>query len=124
MVHEFDDERVEVDSLDEVTLDRLREATVVLPAETVPSPTEWDWELSESALSFPKGSDAVYRGVYRGEDVQVRVYEDRYTVQRDHANPAEAPLRHFLLDVPPRWQAVVFGALLLVVLALGWALAR
>ena len=41
MVHEFDGETIEVDSLGEVTLDRLRTGTVVLRADAAPSPTEW-----------------------------------------------------------------------------------
>lgn len=111
MTHEFDDERpTHVHSLDAVTLDLLREETVVLPRDgEVPPPTEWGWDLSTSLLSFRKGADAVYRGTFRGEDVQVRVYPDRYTVQFDHANPVERPIRHLLLDVPPTLRVALLG---------------
>ena len=64
----------------------------------------------------------MYRGIYRGEDVQVRAYPDRYTVQLDHANPVEAPVRHLLLDVPPRLRALLLGGInvgLLTVVAIG-----
>ena len=122
MVHEFDGETIEVDSLSEVTLDRLRTGTVVVSADAAPSPTEWGWGLSSSLLSVRKDADAVYRGTYRGEDVQVRAYPDRYTVQLDHANPVEAPIRHLLLDVPPRLRALLLGGIgvgLLAVVAIG-----
>ena len=122
MVHEFDGRTIEVDSLGEVTVDRLRTGTVVLRADAAPSPTEWGWGLSSSLLSFRKDADAVYRGLYRGEDVQVRAYPDRYTVQLDHANPVEAPIRHLLLDVPPRLRALLLGGIgvgLLAVVAVG-----
>ena len=75
-----------------------------------------------SLLSFRKDAEAVYRGIYRGEDVQVRAYPDRYTVQLDHADPVEAPIRHLLLDVPPRLRALLLGAIgigLLAVVAIG-----
>jgi len=122
MVHEFDSETIEVDSLGEMTFDRLRTGTMVVRASAAPSPTEWGWGLSSSLFSFRKEADAVYRGLYHGEDVQVRAYPDRYTVQLDHANPVEAPIRHLLLDVPPRLRALllgVIGAGLLAVVAVG-----
>lgn len=110
MPHEFDGETPDhVHSLDEVTLDRLREETVVLPRDAVPAPPEWGWNLSKSLLSFRKGAESVYRGTFREEDVQVRVYPDRYTVQLDHANPVERPIRHLLLDVPPRLRLLLLG---------------
>lgn len=123
MPHEFDVEDPDhVHSLDEVTLDRLREETVVLPRDAAPAPSEWGWNLSKSLLSFRKGAETVYRGTVHGEDVQVRVYPDRYTIQLDHANPVERPIRHLLLDVPPRLRLLLLGAVGLGVLgALGIA---
>jgi hypothetical protein len=111
VVHEFDDESpIEVRSLEAVTLDRLRQGTVALPREAAPDPEEWGWDLSRSLLSFRGGADRVYRGRRHGENVQVRVYDDRITVQLDHANPVEAPIRHLLLDVPPGQRAVLLVA--------------
>jgi len=110
VVHEFDDgSPTEVRSLDAVTLERLRAGTVELPRAAVPDPTEWEWDLSQSLLSFRSGANRVYRGVHHGEDVQVRVYDDRITVQLDHANPVEAPIRHLLLDVPPKPRALLLA---------------
>lgn len=124
MVHEFEDESpTVVESLDAVTLELLREETVALPREAVPDPSEWEWELSPSLLSFRSGANQVFRGRYRGEDIQVRVFDDRITVQLDHANPVEAPIRHLLLDVPPRPRALLLAAGVVVGLGAFWLLA-
>lgn len=125
VAHEFEDRPPEhIDSVADISRDRLREGTLVLPkGRDVPPPAEWGFGLEPSALSFPLGADTVYRDSRATHSIQVREYDDRYTVQLDHANPEQGRLlEHLFRDIGPRRRtelllaaAVVVGLALLAV---------
>lgn len=120
MAHEFEDRPPErIDSVAAISRERLREGTLVLPkGPGVPPPTEWGFGLEPSALSFPLGADTVYRDDRATDSIQVREYDDRYTVQLDHANPEQGRLiEHLLRDIGPRRRTELLVAAAVIVLA-------
>ena len=120
VAHEFEDRPPErVDSVAAVSRERLREGTLVLPkGPGVPPPTEWGFGLEPSVLSLPLGADTVYRDGRATASIQVREYDDRYTVQLDHANPEQGRLiEHLFRDIGPRRRTEILVAAGVVVAA-------
>jgi hypothetical protein len=49
-------------------------------------------------LSLPLGAETVYRENRAKETVQIRVYEDKVTLQLDQYNPRNYPVKHAVGD--------------------------
>lgn len=74
--------------------------------------------FEESALSFPNGATKVYREARETDTLQLREYEDRYTLQKDRYHPQEYPVRHAVHDAT---KYTALGVAALVALASGGA---
>ena len=56
--------------------------------------------FDQSVLSLPNGAKSVYREDKPTDSLQIRVYSDRVTIQRDRYNPKYKPIRHAVYDAP------------------------
>lgn len=115
MTHEFDDgEPTKIRSIDEIDFDRLQEGTIRLDkSPEVQDPTEWGMNLEPDGLSFRKDANVVYRDSRPTNSLQVREYDDYYTIQRDHANPTEGQIiEHYRLDVSPSQKGKIVGGII------------
>lgn len=115
MTHEFDDgEPTKIRSIDQIDFDRLREGTIRLDkSPDVPEPTEWGMNLERDGMSFSKEANAVYRDSRPTDSIQVREYDDHYTIQLDHANPTEGRIvEHYQLDVSPNQKEKIVGGVI------------
>ncbi len=68
--------------------------------------TRRTFEESPFPESLPLGAETVYREDRRTDSVQVRVYDDRVTLQLDQYNPKYRPVEHAVADAP---EFVVFA---------------
>lgn len=75
--------------------------------------------FEESALSISKGAETVYREDTPTDSVQIRVYEDKITLQRDRYNPEYHPIKHATHDAPGYTLLAAAGGLGLAALASG-----
>lgn len=80
---------------------------------TIPNPPARPPERYErSPLSLPMGQQAAYRTPGPKEHYQLRVYEDRWTVEQDSFHPKHYPVQHAAIDAPMATAVVLtaFGA--------------
>ncbi|WP_135825906.1 hypothetical protein [Halorussus ruber] len=70
--------------------------------------------FEESPLSIPDGANAVYREDKATDTLQLREYDDKYTLQKDRFHPEDYPVRHAVTDAKKytALAAVGIGALL------------
>lgn len=68
-----------------------------------------DFEQSTFPQSMPKGAEAVYREDRPRDSIQIRVYDDRITLQLDEYNPEYHPLQHAIHDATEYTAAAVFA---------------
>lgn len=70
-----------------------------------------------SPLSLKNGAKAVYREDCQEDTVQVREYDDYYTLQLDQYHPKYTPVKHMSKDVPKDilvgWGMVAIGSVAL-----------
>lgn len=66
------------------------------------------------SLSLDLGAKTVYREEKATDTLQLREYEDRYTIQKDQYHPEEHPVAHAVVDATEytALAAVGIGALL------------
>ena len=70
-----------------ITLNRHGDVSILADVHPAPFP-----------LSLPLGADEVYREDQAENSVQIRVYEDKITLQVDRHNPKYSPGKHALAD--------------------------
>ena len=63
--------------------------------------------FEQSSLSLPNGAEAVYREDTATDSLQIRVYDDYVTIQRDKYNPKYRPAKHAVFDAPKYTAAAV-----------------
>lgn len=63
-------------------------------------PRDLSMRRSNVPWSIHKGAWRVYRDDRPGEHLQIREYDDHWTVELDHHNPHYRPLRHVAVDTP------------------------
>ncbi len=79
----------------------LPDAEVTVPKRAEPLlPEDLPLRRSNVPWSIHKGARRVYREDRPGAHVQIREYDDHWTVQRDRYNPHYRPVRHVALDTP------------------------
>ena len=79
----------------------LPDAEVTVPKRAEPLlPDDLPLRRSNVPWSIHKGARRVYREDRPGSHVQIREYDDHWTVQRDRYNPHYRPVRHVALDTP------------------------
>lgn len=71
--------------------------------ETVTIPNTWGTipsRYDEAPLSLPLGQRKAYRTSGPREHYQLRVYHDRWTVEKDRYHPQYYPIQHAAVDAP------------------------
>lgn len=75
------------------------DAEVTVPKQAEPAlPEGVAVRRSNVPWSIHKGAQRVYREDRPGAHVQIREYDDRWTVERDQFNPHYRPVEHLLAD--------------------------
>ena len=79
-----------------------------VPKSAVPSSVPKNFKQSD--LSLHLGAQKVYREERATDSVQLRVYEDKYTLQLDRYNPQYYPIKHAVYDATEYTAAALFAS--------------
>ena len=75
----------------------------------MPRPERIPAEFEQSALSINGGAKTVYREDREEDSLQLRIYEDRATVELDRYNPEYYPVKHAVQDATKYTVASIVG---------------
>lgn len=68
--------------------------------------------FESSVLSIKAGAEEVYREKKAKDSIQIREYENHYTLQLDKYNPQHHPLAHAVVDATGYTLAATAGAVI------------